>query len=94
MRVTSLNRHYLKALELAVAQQFIFLFSTALLLDGGGTFRGVLFSTAAHWAVILVILARRPSSPTRFDFRLIRFGFIPVGIAAGIIAGLLGRGAA
>ncbi len=80
-----------KAIELAIAQQFLALFGTAFILDGGRMFRTAWFTTVAHWAVILAILLRRRVSPTRFDLGLIRYGFFPVGIAALIIAGLLGR---
>ena len=82
---------YLKPLRLAIAQQFLAVLSTAFLLDGGVMLRLALFAVAAHWAVIITLMLRRRSSPTSFDLGLIRVGFVPVAIAAVIIAGLAGR---
>lgn len=83
---------YAKSLEFALAQHFVALASTVLLLDGGFWLRQVLFGLAAHWTVILILLVRRPLAPTRLDIGLIRFGFVPVAVLAWIVAGLLGRG--
>ncbi|MCE9583394.1 MAG: hypothetical protein K8T20_12985 [Planctomycetes bacterium] len=68
------------------------LVATAFLLDCGTMLHVSLFAIAAHWAGILMVILRRPSAPTWFDLGLIRFGFIPVGVASVFIAGLLGRG--
>ena len=89
--LTRLSPHYGKAIEFAIAQQFIALAATALLLDGGTLLRLSVFVTAAHWASIVTVVCRRPSSPTRFDLVLIGFGFIPVAAIACAIARLLGR---
>jgi len=90
--ITSLSPEYRKATEFAVAQQFIAFVVTSLLLDGGMMLRVTLYAIASHWAVILVVIIRRPTSPTLFDLLLLGFGFIPVGVLAYIIAGLTGRG--
>jgi hypothetical protein len=87
------SAQYCNAIELAAGQQFIALLATGFLLDGGQMLRVALFAAVAHWVVILTIILRRRLSPSRFDLGIIRFGFVPVGIAAGIIAGLMGRGA-
>lgn len=88
----SFSHGYRGAIELAVAQQLIALVATAFLLDGGVLLRASLFAIAAHWVVILAVVLRRPLSPTRFDLGLVRFGFIPVGVIASVIAVLMGRG--
>lgn len=82
---------YRRPIGFAVAQQVLVVVLAAFLLDGGAMLRASLFAVASHWAIILPVMFRRPSSPTAFDLGLIRFGFIPVAVAAGVIAGLLGR---
>jgi hypothetical protein len=82
---------YRNSIKLAIAQQFLAVLSTAFLLDGGGMLRLALFAVAAHWALIITVMLRRRSAPTAFDLGLIGVGFVPVGIASVVIAGLLGR---
>jgi len=82
---------YRRPLKFAIAQHFLAVLLTAFLLDGGAMLRASLFAVAAHWVVILLVMIRRRSTPTAFDLGLIRVGFLPVAVVAGVVAGLLGR---
>jgi hypothetical protein len=82
---------YRTPLKFAVAQHFLALLFTAFLLDGGAMLRASLFAVAAHWVAIVIVMFRRRSTPIAFDLGLIRVGFAPVAVVAGIVAGLLGR---
>ena len=53
-----------------------FLFVFWLALDGGSLFRYSLFILAPAWALILLIVLRRPAEPTPLDLNLVRFGYL------------------
>ena len=87
---------YRPAISSAVIQQTAMLVQAVLILDGGGTFRGCCVAALAHWAAIVMIVARRPSSPTRFDLAIVRYGFwmmfllmLPAAPIAGTLRGIL-----
>ena len=62
---------------------------TALLLDGGRSFSFFGVAFLAHWLGILLIIARRPMAPMRFDLSFIRIGILPLWILTGGIAPLV-----
>lgn len=76
-------------LRVVLLQQIPLLFLTALLLDGGGTFRRYCVGAIAHWAVIAIIRARRRH--TRLDMIIVRWGFIPIVILVGLTARMVIR---
>jgi hypothetical protein len=47
---------------------------TSLLLDMGAMQRAFRIPMIAHWAAVVLIVARRPFSPTRIDRILVAFG--------------------
>ncbi len=77
---------YWPALKVAVILQAVLGILTALMLDGGRSF--VFFEVAfvGHWIGILLIMGRRPLTPTRFDLIYVRYGVIINLVLAGIIA--------
>jgi hypothetical protein len=77
---------YKSAIKLAVLQQVILLILSSLLLDSGSMFRVCSVAAIAHWMAIVMIIARRPVSPTGFDLGIIRWGFVPLGIVVGRLA--------
>jgi hypothetical protein len=68
---------------------------TALMLDGGGSFRISSVAFAAYWPMAGLIVCRRPNSPTRVDLFAMRWGYpiivIAVGVFGSILWTLLGR---
>jgi len=77
---------YREPIKVAVVQQIIFLVLTALLLDGGQTFRACCITAIVHWVCIAMILVRRPIHPTRIDILLIKYGFLPLAFVVGRMA--------
>ncbi len=63
-------------------QQFVALVFAAMLLDGGRTLRGVIMAVAGYWGGAVMILRRRPHSPSTGDVNYISLGFIPIVIGA------------
>ena len=51
---------------------------TALVLDGGQTHREFWVALLSQWAVVWIILFRRPMAPTRLDLAIVRYGIIPL----------------
>jgi hypothetical protein len=62
---------------------------TALMLDGGRTFGFFKVAVLGHWVGILMIIGRRPISPTKWDIFFIRWGVLLLLTAAGLIAPLV-----
>jgi hypothetical protein len=82
---------YRPAMELSLAIQAALLLSTSLILDGGRLFRICLIASAAQWACTMLIVLRRPQSPTKPDLLVVGFGVLALMAAAVLIAPLLGR---
>ncbi len=53
-----------------------FLFVSWLALDHGMMFRCSLFALAPTWALVLLIVLRRPAEPTPLDLKVVRFGYV------------------
>jgi hypothetical protein len=73
---------YWPAIKWAATQQAVTGVVSAMLLDGGVLFRVWCIAFLAFWAAVLLIVLRRPISPTRVDILLIKCGFIPMFIVA------------
>jgi hypothetical protein len=50
----------------------------SLVLDQGQTARAFGVTLICHWAIILLILHRRPAAPTPWDLAIIRYGIFPL----------------
>jgi hypothetical protein len=66
--------------------QLVVLVSSGLLLDGGVTFQINMMAWAGFWGGVFVVLCRRPGSPTRFDLWFLRWGYLPLTLAAQYLA--------
>jgi hypothetical protein len=49
---------------------------TALMLDFGQTHRAFWVSMLCQWATVFIILLRRPTSPTKVDLVIVRYGIV------------------
>lgn len=58
----------------------LLLLLTALAIDGQ-LLMWVVYSIAIFWVMALIIIVRRPSSPTRGDLVAIRYGFFGILVA-------------
>ncbi len=56
--------------------QVFFLIFSSLALDGGVMLGNSLVVLAPCWILTLLILLRRPSSPTRLDLAVVRFSYL------------------
>jgi hypothetical protein len=45
----------------------------------------------AFWTGVLAMMVRRPLTPTRGDLAFIRWNFVPLFLAAAVVAELMGR---
>jgi hypothetical protein len=63
-------------------QQIVALVLAAMFLDGGRTLWGVITAVAGYWGGAVIILCRRPYSPSTGDVNYISLGFIPIVIGA------------
>lgn len=77
---------YGPAIKSAVIQQVIFLVLGALMLDGGYVGRACCVTAIAHWVAILLIVFRRPLSPTKVDLIVIRYAFLLILLFVGWLA--------
>ena len=73
---------YRKPVFEAIALQAILGFLSMLILDGGTTARICGIGLVAFWGGATVLIWRRPQSPTKTDFELIRFGCVPLVVVA------------
>ena len=64
----------------------VFLVLSFMVLDGGTTAFASLFAVAGFWAAVLLMILRRPQSPTSVDVQVIRFGSLVAIVAAQFLA--------
>ena len=73
---------YRKPVFEAVALQALLGLLSALILDGGTTARICGIALVAFWGGAVLLIWRRPHSPTRTDIKLLRFGYLPLVVMA------------
>lgn len=76
---------YRKPVFEAVALQALLGLLSALILDGGTTARICGIALVAFWGGAVVLIGRRPQSPTRTDIELLRFGYLPLVVIAFVL---------
>lgn len=81
-RSLPISPKYDKAIFEAVGIQLILGVLSLLILDGGTAARICFIALVAFWGGAVVLVWRRPQSPTRLDIELIRFGYLPVVVLA------------
>jgi len=79
--VLPISPSYRKPIFDAVGLQVVLGFLSLLVLDGGTTARICGIALVAFWGGAVVLIWRRPLSPTKTDLMLIRFGYLPLAIS-------------
>ena len=77
-----ISQSYRRPVFEAVGVQVLLGVLGLLNLDGGTTARICGIALIAFWAGAVVLVLRRPLSPTRMDIALIRFGYLPLLVVA------------
>ena len=77
-----ISSSYRKPVFEAVGLQVFAGFISLLILDGGTTARIFGIALVAFWSGAVMLIWRRPQSPTRSDIELIRFGYLPLVVVA------------
>jgi hypothetical protein len=77
---------YWPAIKDAIVLQLLFGVPSALLLDGGRVFGFFKVALIGHLSGMLMIIGRRPMSPTKTDIFFIRWGILLLFLATGVIA--------
>ncbi len=72
---TPISKDYGKALRVSLVFQVFFMLLAVLCLDYGQLLQIWCFSMTGFWGAFLLIVNRRPQSPTRGDLFFIRWGF-------------------
>ena len=78
MNDVKLADDYGPAICRALLWQVILAVLAGLMLDQGQTARAFGIALICHWAVILIILHRRPLYPTRLDLAITGYGTLPL----------------
>ena len=73
---------YRKPVFEAVVLQILLGLLSALILDGGTTARICGIALVGFWVGAVLLICRRPHSPTRSDIELLRFGYLPLIVIA------------
>src|ERR1022692_2378880 len=69
---------HIRAMQQALFVQAIFVALTACVLDSGHTHWCTLTAVLAHWLGMVMILIRRPASPTNGDLWFSQWGYFPI----------------
>jgi hypothetical protein len=69
---------YNAAFKTALLLQAVLAIVTALILDFGQTHRAFWVACLCQWAMVWIILFRRPMRPTWLDLSLVRYGIVPL----------------
>jgi hypothetical protein len=85
-----LSAKYGSPLRDSLILQAFFLFVSWLALDHGRMFRYSLFTLAPTWALILLIVLRRPTEPTPLDLKVVRFSYLALWITLLLLSSLVG----
>lgn len=90
MRVsTPVSEHHRKPLLEAVILQLLAVGFAAMILDGGKVLHAVLLAVLAHWVVSVIILIRRPTSPTKTDLMMVGRAFLLMGVVVYLLGVLV-----
>ena len=69
---------YKSAFKGALLLQGVLAVLTLLVLDYGQMHRAFWVSFLCQWAMVIIILLRRPMNPTRLDLAIVRYGVVPI----------------
>ena len=79
---SALSPKYNRSLGQGMIMMFLFFVVAGLVLDGGLTTQITLIAVFGYLGGVAVMAVRRPQSPTTTDVWLLRWGFVPLWIAA------------
>lgn len=82
---------YAGPIKVAVVQQVILSLFASLLLDGGQMLALCMFGVGGAWAYNIIIMARRPTTPTPTDILIVKYGFWLAALVTLILAPIMGR---
>ncbi len=82
---------YWPSTKTSLLQQAVVFILALLMLDLGQTMCEAVTAIVAYWLAFSIILVRRPSSPTRGDIFLIRYGFLFIFVCAVAALPFVGR---
>ncbi len=69
---------YNAAFKTGLLMQAVLAVLTALVLDFGQTHRAFWVAFVCQWAIVWIVLFRRPMQPTRVDLAIVRYGIVPL----------------
>ncbi len=72
----SLSKDYRSALQPSVVLQIIIGLGAAIAIDGGASFELWWRPMAAYYGCFIVMVFRRPNTPTKLDLTLVKWGFV------------------
>ena len=75
---TTYSSDYNAAFKTGLLIQAVFAVATALVMDSGQIHRAFWVAIICQWAMVWMILFRRPMNPTRLDLLIVRYGIIPM----------------
>ena len=81
-----ISRRYRKPIFEAVGLQVLVGFLSLLILDDGTAALTCGIALAAFWSGTILLISRRPYSPTQTDIQLLRFGYLPLVVVTGLLA--------
>jgi hypothetical protein len=80
---------YRSPLRDSLVLQAFFLIFSSLAFDGGMMLGNSLVALAPCWSLTLLVLLRRPSTPTPLDLKVVRFGYLASWILLILLSPLL-----
>jgi len=66
---------YGESLKITIGQQVVMIIFTSMILDTGTSLRFTMFSAASSWALAIIVMLRRPCTPTPGDLLIVKYGF-------------------
>ena len=78
MKLSSLSTDYRNAVRVAAVVQVVMGLFISRSIDAGVSFELWWRAVVAFWGVFIVMILRRPYTPTKVDLILVRWGFIPL----------------
>lgn len=84
--VLPISDGYRRPIIVALCQQVPVTVLCLLMLDGGGAAKLCGVVMLGFWAAAAIIVTRRPTTPTRCDQLLIKYSFLPLFAASGLLA--------
>ncbi len=81
-----ISPYYRRPVIEAALLSSVLLVLSFMVLDGGATGFASLFAVVGFWTAVLLMVVRRPQSPTRTDVQVIRFGSLIAIIGAQFLA--------